>query len=181
MASITSAVFYLTGLAIVLLGYAALSDVATRRIPNWVSALVALLGAALRLQDGQLALSLAIAVGAFGGLYVLWTRGWIGGGDVKLLAATTLLASPGQVLNLLLAVSFAGGLLSAIYLLLIRMRLPLMQAGSRAPLRRVIRAERWRIRRGGPLPYACAISAGGLLAFIGLTFSGAFAAAERRE
>ena len=86
---------------------------------------------------------------------------------MKLLAATTLLASPGQVLNLLLAVSFAGGLLSAIYLLLIRMRLPLMQAGSRAPLRRVIRAERWRIRRGGPLPYACAISAGGLLTLLG--------------
>ena len=100
-------------------------------------------------------------------MYVLWTRGWVGGGDVKLLAATTLLASPGQVLNLLLAVSFAGGVLSAIYLLLIRMRFPLMQAGSRASLRRVIRAERWRIRRGGPLPYACAISAGGLLTLLG--------------
>ena len=128
---------------------------------------LALLGVVLRLQAGQFLPSFAIAAGAFGGLYVLWTRGWVGGGDVKLLAATTLLASPGQVLNLLLAVSFAGGLLSAIYLLLIRMRLPLMQAGSRAPLRRVIRAERWRIRRGGPLPYACAISAGGLLTLLG--------------
>ena len=167
MVSTTPLVSCLAGLASALLGYAALSDVATRRIPNWVSALVALLGVALRLQDGQLALSLAVAVSAFGGLYLLWTRGWVGGGDVKLLAATTLLASPGQVLNLLLAVSFAGGLLSAIYLLLIRMRLPLMQAGSRAPLRRVIRAERWRIRRGGPLPYACAISAGGLLTLLG--------------
>ena len=153
--------------ATVLLAYAAVCDLATRRIPNRVSVLVALLGVVLRLQAGQFLPSFAIAAGAFGGLYVLWTRGWVGGGDVKLLAATTLLASPGQVLNLLLAVSFAGGLLSAIYLLLIRMRLPLMQAGSRAPLRRVIRAERWRIRRGGPLPYACAISAGGLLTLLG--------------
>ena len=154
-------------LATAVLAYAAVRDLATRRIPNRVSVLVALLGVVLRLQDGQLALSLVVAVGAFSGLYLLWTRGWIGGGDVKLLAATTLLAPPGQVLSLLLAVSFAGGVLSAIYLLLIRMRFPPMQAGSRAPLRRVIRAEGWRIRRRGPLPYACAISAGGLLTLLG--------------
>ena len=127
---------------------------------------MALLGAALRFQDGQLAPSLAVAALAFGGLYLLWHRGWIGGGDVKLLAATTLLAPPGQVLDLLLAVSLAGGALSAIYLLLIRLRLSPLPAGPRTPLRRVLRAENWRIRRRGPLPYACAISAGGLLTLL---------------
>ncbi len=150
-----------------LLVYAAARDVATRRIPNRVSVLVALLGLALRFQAGQLAAGLAVAVLAFGGLYLLWTRGWVGGGDVKLLAATTLLAPPGQALDLLLAVSLAGGALSAVYLLLIRLRLPPMPAGARTPLRRVLRAENWRIRRRGPLPYACAISAGGLLTLLG--------------
>jgi prepilin peptidase CpaA len=29
-------------------------------------------------------------------------------------------------------------------------------------LARALRVERWRIHRGGPLPYACAIAAGGL-------------------
>ena len=154
-------------LATALLAYAAFNDLATRRIPNWVSALVALLGHALRIQAGQFAAGLIVAALAFGGLYLLWTRGWIGGGDVKLLAATTLLAPPDQVLNLLLAVSLAGGVLSVIYLLLIRLRLPPLPAGSRTPLRRVLRAEGWRIRRRGPLPYACAISAGGLLTLLG--------------
>ena len=159
--------YIIAGALTLLLFYAALYDVATRRIPNFVSVLVALLGAVLRLQADQLALSLAVAVCAFGGLFLLWRQGWIGGGDVKLLAATTLLAPPGHVLDLLLAVSLAGGALSAIYLLLIRLRLHPLPAGPRTPLRRVLRAENWRIRRRGPLPYACAISAGGLLTLLG--------------
>lgn len=150
-----------------LLAYAALRDVATRRIPNWVSALVALLGAALRIGDGQLALSLVAASAVFGCMVLLWLRGYVGGGDVKLLAATSLLVPPDAVLHLLLAVSLAGGALSALYLLLIRMGLPAMQAAQRGVLRRVLRAEAWRIRRRGPLPYACAIGAGGLITLYG--------------
>lgn len=154
-------------LATALLTYAAVHDIATRQIPNRIPLFIALLGAGLRLGYGQLAPGLAAAACAFGGLYLLWRQGWIGGGDVKLLAATTLLAPPAQVLNLLLAVSLAGGVLSIIYLLLIGLRLPPVPAGSRTPLRRVLRAENWRIRRRGPLPYACAISAGGLLTLLG--------------
>ena len=154
-------------LIVLLLTYAAISDFATRQIPNLISLLVALIGLTLRFQANQLTSSLAVAALAFGGLYLLWTRGWIGGGDVKLLAATTLLVPPSQALDLLLAVSLAGGVLSAVYLLLIRLRLPPMQAGARTPLRRILRAENWRIRRRGPLPYACAISAGGLLTLLG--------------
>lgn len=157
----------LLGLGAALLGYAALRDIATRRIPNWVSALVALLGAALRIGDGQLALSLAAASAVFALMYLLWLRGWTGGGDVKLLAAAALLVPPGAVLNLLAAVALAGGALSALYLLLIRVRLPAMQAASRGALHRALRAESWRIRRRGPLPYACAISAGGLITLYG--------------
>ncbi len=157
----------LIGMAVALLAYAGLRDVATRRIPNWVSLLVALLGAALRIGDEQLVPSLAAASAVFGCMVLMWRRGWIGGGDVKLLAATSLLVPPTAVLNLLLAVSLAGGVLSAAYLLMTRLGLPAMRTASRVPLRRVLQAEAWRIRRRGPLPYACAISAGGLITLYG--------------
>lgn len=157
----------LVGLVAIVLTRAALHDVATRRIPNWTSMLVALLGAVLRTRHGQLAEGLLAAGLVFGCMVLLWRRGWVGGGDVKLLAAITLLAPPGGVLNLLLTVSLAGGALAALYLALIRAGLPALRAGSRAAPRRVLRAELWRIRRRGPLPYACAISAGGLLTLFG--------------
>ena len=153
--------------AIALLAFAALRDIATRRIPNWASALVALLGAALRIGDEQLAFGLAAAAGVFALAYLLWLRGWAGGGDVKLLAATALLVPPDAVLHLLVAVSLAGGALSALYLLLIRAGLPAMRLAAPGVLRRALRAEAWRIRRRGSLPYACAIGAGGLITLYG--------------
>jgi prepilin peptidase CpaA len=59
-----------------------------------------------------------------------------------------------------------GGVLSAAYLVLIRLRLPRRgPAGrGRALPARVLAAERWRVGRRGPLPYGIAIAAGGLLA-----------------
>lgn len=157
----------LLGSVAVLLTYAALRDVATRRIPNWVSALVALLGAALRFQEGQLAPALLAAASVFAVMFVMWRRGWIGGGDVKFLAATTLLAPPDGVLDLLLAVSLSGGVLATCYLVMTRLDLPAIRTASRGALWRVLRAESWRIRRRGPLPYACAIGAGGLITLYG--------------
>jgi len=61
----------------------------------------------------------------------------------------------------------AGGLLAVLYLLAQN----LVPAASPSPvplslLARVWRAERWRIRRGGPLPYAVAIAAGGVLTLL---------------
>ncbi len=154
-----------------LLLLAGASDVATRRVPNWLSLCLVAIGVALHLQWHDLLAGLLSAMAVFVLGAVCWRRGWLGGGDVKLLAAAALLVAPYRVPSLMLAVSLAGGLLALAYLLL-RATLP----GSAAPvaaesktrhragplplLSRIIRIEHWRIRRGAPLPYASAIFAG---------------------
>jgi prepilin peptidase CpaA len=149
--------------------FAAAHDVAVRTVPNRASLIVALAGVGLSALDGQLVQALFGAVLVFGGTWYCWRRGWIGGGDVKLLTACVLLVPPTSVPGLILGTAIAGGVLALAYLGLAR--LPPGRVTRRAParrvhlLRRVWRAERWRIRRGLSLPYACAIAAGVLLTF----------------
>lgn len=156
--------------AVCLLLLAGASDVATRRVPNWACAALATIGLALQLISGraQTAVGSALLVFLLGAL--CWRRGWLGGGDVKLLAATALLVAPWRVPSLLLAVALAGAALALAYLLLRLLpagpqrQLPDAASpcgsGWRATASRIARIERWRIRRGAPLPYATAICAG---------------------
>ncbi len=155
--------------------FAAAHDVAVRTVPNLVSLIVALSGLGLHAFDGQLLPALLRGGLVFAVAWYCWRRGWIGGGDVKLLTACVLLVPPASVPELILATAIAGGLLALSYLALARLLrgsvppLPVRsaQAGSsvrqRNLLRRIWRAERWRIHRGLSLPYSCAIAAGGLL------------------
>jgi prepilin peptidase CpaA len=144
------------------LAAAALSDVVRRRIPNGIVALVALAGLARQALAGGAAplLALGVAAGVFALATLLWLRGLLGGGDVKLLAAVALLVPFAAVPVLLLAVAVAGGVLCLLHLGL-RATLP-APAPRRAggSLRRALRVEAWRIRRGAPLPYGVAIAAG---------------------
>ena len=157
--------------ALVLLALAAASDLASRIVPDRASLGVALAGILLRLQDSTLATALAAALAVFVAGLVCWHRGWLGGGDVKLVAATALLVPPGRVPGLVAAVLLAGGALALIYLALGAL-LPAPAASGQAPsgrLARIARIERRRVHRRGPLPYACAIVAGTLYtAAIGL-------------
>jgi prepilin peptidase CpaA len=157
------------GLALVA---AALHDIAARTIPNGLSLAIACAGLLARaladeLLPGLMAAGLVFLLG-----WAAWRCRVMGGGDVKLLAACALLAPPGAVPALVLAVALAGGLLALTYLGL-RPLLPAPILGgtnlaatnlagpSLAALpRRALRAELWRIRRGGPLPYAVAIALG---------------------
>jgi prepilin peptidase CpaA len=143
--------------------FAAAHDVAVRTVPNWVSLIVAVSGLGLQALDGQLVRGLFAGAVVFAAAWYCWRRGWIGGGDVKLLTACVLLVPPTLVPELLLGTGIAGGILALSYLALA----PLLP-GSSAPrpanlLRRVWRAERRRIHRGLSLPYSCAIAAGVLL------------------
>ena len=107
---------------------------------------------------GLLAGLLVFLAGAF-----CWRRGWLGGGDVKLLAATAVLVSPSLVVNLLLDVALAGGARAMIYLAMARLVAPpYTTSRPSGMLRRIRRAELYRIYRRGPLPYASAIAAGTL-------------------
>lgn len=154
--------------AIFLLVVAALHDIALRTIPNLISVALLALGLLLRLVDESVIAGAGFALAVFAASLFCWRRGWMGGGDVKLLAATALVVPPFQVGSFLVITAQCGGVLALLYLALSRtVRLPPQRVVGRHTLRRstlarVVRAERWRICRGAPLPYGFAIAAGGI-------------------
>jgi prepilin peptidase CpaA len=151
---------------------AAAHDVAVRTVPNLVSLIVAVSGVGLNTLDGLLLPALLRGGLVFAVAWYCWRRGWVGGGDVKLLTACVLLVPPGSVPELILSTATAGGLLAVSYLALARLlQSTPVNAGPdhvgsvrhRNLLHRVWRAERRRIHRGLSLPYSCAIAAGAVL------------------
>jgi prepilin peptidase CpaA len=148
--------------SVALLLLAGMHDIVARTVPNWLAAVLALLGIGLRAVGGTLVGGLCAGLIIFVLAAICWRRGWMGGGDVKLLAASAIVVPPPLVLTFITAVAFFGGGLAVIYLIAHRLVPPPRTARPRSLLARVLRVERWRIHRGGPLPYACAIAAGGL-------------------
>jgi len=147
-------------------------DLRRRIIPNEASAFVAASGLALSLfsRPGTAWISLTIALGLLLALTVVAHVAGMGGGDVKLIAAVSLLAPPQGLAALLIGIALAGGLLSLVYLAL--RRLLTRPAASRpAPhrprrhgrLARFLRGERARIRASRTVPYSLAIFAGVIL------------------
>jgi prepilin peptidase CpaA len=159
-------------LVIVSLLFAACSDIATRTIPNSVSAIVAVTGLIGRVLNGPSALAASTA--ASGALFVLLlilhARGLLGGGDVKLIPATAIGFSLPSINHFVFVTVMAGGILAMIHLFVrwaLRGRPPVAPPprGS-ALLRRVCSTERWRIARHGSLPYGVAIACGGIWVII---------------
>jgi prepilin peptidase CpaA len=142
---------------------ASLNDVAVRTIPDPISLSVAVIGVALRLMDGTAIAAVATAAAVFALCAVCWRCGWLGGGDAKLLAACALLVRPDLVPQLVLVTALAGGLLACLYLALRRLAIlrsiPVHAGRSHWLAVRVCRAEWWRTRHRGSLPYGCAIAA----------------------
>jgi prepilin peptidase CpaA len=103
-----------------LMAAAAFEDFRRLVIPNsLVVALVAvwplsLIAGAVPLAAALQALAIAVALFLVGAL--LFARGLIGGGDIKLLCAAALWAGPAATLELLVATAFLGGVL-ALFLL----------------------------------------------------------------
>lgn len=97
---------------------AAVCDFKQRIIPNRLVALTAACGVVIRLltTPRSLGWSVGIAATLLVILGLAARRQWIGGGDVKLIAAVTLLVPPSQVGGLLLAIAIGGGVLSCVYL-----------------------------------------------------------------
>jgi prepilin peptidase CpaA len=165
-ATLHSIVLFAAAMALL---FAAAHDVAVRTVPNLVSLIVAISGLGLNTLDGRLPQALFSGGLVFAGAWYCWRRGWVGGGDVKLLGACALLVPPAAVPQLMLSTAIAGGGLALLYLTLAR----LLSASAMSPRADVIRranlgpriwrVERRRIRRGQSLPYSCAITAGVLL------------------
>jgi prepilin peptidase CpaA len=138
---------------------AALKDVTSFIIPNWIS-----IGLVLAFYPAALAAGASLGViGAASGVGVcallagmaMFYAGWMGGGDAKLLAASALWMGWPTVLPFLLAAALAGG---ALALILIQMRSnllrPYLQRGP-AWLGRLVTAP--------DAPYGLAIAVGALI------------------
>ncbi len=109
-------ILWAIGLAALLLSAA--TDLKHRIIPNELVLLTALCGLLLgfSMRPGQVCISLVVAALVFLMLGLLCRYGVLGGGDVKMVAAVTLLVPPGGVGELLIGIALAGGLLSCFYL-----------------------------------------------------------------
>jgi prepilin peptidase CpaA len=145
---------------------ASVHDIIARTIPNRLVSVLAIVGLADAVAVGHVAGSLLAAGGVFIAAILCWQRGFLGGGDVKLLAAASLAVPPSAVPLFIGAVAISGGLLAILYLV----ARPLVAAPAagrpNSLLGRAARAERRRVSRGGALPYACAITGGFMFVII---------------
>jgi prepilin peptidase CpaA len=137
---------------------AAVWDVRMRRIPNALTGALAVLGVVLAgfargIPGAAIALTtlaIMLAVGTF-----VFSRGWFGGGDVKLLAAACCGLAPAQAADFLIYTGLCGGLLS-LYALATSQWMATMLITLRLP------------ETGKRLPYAVAIAGGALSLWVAL-------------
>ena len=154
-------------LEILLLLYVATIDVATRLISNEICLALAVLGIASQLASPlQIAESLIAAAILFILLFIIYQRGWIGGGDVKLLVALAIGFPLTGLIQLLTVTALAGGILAAVHLMMRNLPYPRLAPAGSSLVRRVYAVERWRHLRHAPLPYGVAIACGGIWAVL---------------
>jgi Flp pilus assembly protein protease CpaA len=118
-------------------------------------------GAAFRGKSFRSSLSVGTALLLLSLLLTLYSRGLIGGGDVKIMTALAVGLSPFDCYRFIVATAIAGGLLGITYLVLSRRLPPIHRVRGASLLNRVAVLENRRIRRRGPLPYGVAVAAGG--------------------
>jgi prepilin peptidase CpaA len=140
---------------------AAMRDVTSFTIPNWISfaAILAFFPAAMvaHMPLGALEISAAAGGLALVGGILMFALGWIGGGDAKLFAACALWVGWPAILPFLIWTSLAGGAL-ALALLWSRKLVATMPAMGPPWFGRLMQA-------GGDVPYGLAIATGALIAF----------------
>jgi prepilin peptidase CpaA len=117
----TPAAILLLILAVMLL-IAAVGDIRTRIIPNRLNIAIALLAPvwwwATGEHSGAMLLHLAFAAGALALFGALFAAGMMGGGDVKLITALALWLPPLGLLQMLVWMALAGGVLTVIMLII---------------------------------------------------------------
>ena len=146
----------LLGLAVT----AAITDLRSYRIPNRISLAIAAgfpifaLAGGTDFRSGLFAGGLIFAVGVF-----FYSRDWMGGGDVKLLAALSLWAGTDLVLPMIVIITLTGGIMSFAewfriggFNRLLARHIPMMDGAFAMPA----------ARDQAVVPYAAAILAGAL-------------------
>ena len=138
-----------------LLGLAIVTDLDELRIPNRICLLIALLYPSYVLASPEPVNwpgALAVAAGVFIIGLIPFSAGIMGGGDVKLLAATALWAGPSAIVGFLLLTTLAGGALALVMVTRCRFTLAgLFEAIGANDLRDAV--------LGRAIPYGVAIAA----------------------
>ncbi|NPD69203.1 prepilin peptidase [Lichenicola cladoniae] len=147
-------------IAIPLLLAASASDLTARMVSNRVCLALGVDGVAMQTVAHTLPVSILAMLAVFIPALICWRHGIMGGGDVKLFAATALLVHPAAVPMLVLAIALAGGVLGVSYWTMMHLLSRPTTSPPANPFRRILRVERHRICRGFSLPYAVAISIG---------------------
>lgn len=156
-------------LIILLLGAAifaavAYCDIRTRRIPNeFIVALLALAAVRLALDGNPTSALYTLEANAalFVATFLLFWRGLLGGGDVKLMVATGFLIGYHDVLQYLVVMSVSGGLMAVAIL-----------AGEKLRLRRAsAAAEHEEAAARLTVPYGAAIAIAGVFTLLVQSFA----------
>lgn len=151
---------------------AALSDLTTMKIPNWISVVLIVAFFPIALLYGLPLSVVGVSTGlAFAALFVgagMFALNWIGGGDAKLLAASMLWMGASGALPFLLYTALAGGGF-CLLLLTARSHLPLFAQTGPGWVMRLMQPK-------GDIPYGVAIAIGALLAYPSSPLMAAFIA-----
>ena len=149
----------IAGTGILLFIVAAYGDIKSLRIPNKLAIAVAILGVFRLLVIGDLNTAI-YTIGASAMVFIvtflIFWRGILGGGDVKLLSATVLLVGYHDLLSFLLIMSICGAFVS-LAVLFIRNLLPLWLGPRLAVLVSTARLV---------VPYGVAIAAAGTVTLL---------------
>ncbi|GIK81113.1 MAG: prepilin peptidase [Pseudorhodoplanes sp.] len=144
-----------------MMAFAASSDLFTMTISNRVAlALIAgfaIMAAATGMESSAILSHAGAAAIVLAAAFVFFARGWIGGGDAKLAAATALWLGFDYLMVYLLYASLLGGLLT---LVILRLRL--------TPLPAALAGQDWaeRLHRmDSGIPYGIALAAAALLVY----------------
>lgn len=140
---------------------AAVHDVGTYKIPNWMSAVLLLAfipaAAAVGMAPRLIAIDALIGLLALFAGMGLFAANLLGGGDAKILAAMSPFMGLAALPQFMLFTALAGGLVALIFLVV-----------RKAPERYRTRGPKWLrnlLTPGGPLPYGVAICVGALAAY----------------
>ena len=140
---------------------AAASDLLTMKIPNRLSAALALgyfaVALLARVPLPEIGMHALCGAAMLAVAFAMFNFGWIGGGDAKLAAATALWLGWTPLADYGLASALAGGALTLLIL-----------ASRRVPLPQMLASQSWIARlhdaRTG-IPYGIALAFGGLVAY----------------
>jgi prepilin peptidase CpaA len=158
------------------------NDVIYRKIPDAFPALITSIGLGMLVINGDWLegfTTLGLAAATFLVLALLCMAGKLGGGDVKLIAASVLLIGANSFFDFLLLTALVGGVLSLVYIaaFMILKLLPTPSAAAtssssktwKSRLSLLWRIERRRILRRSSIPYGVAISGGSILSLATLS------------